>query len=169
MAKKINMLELKINFNDVCMRELGLDIDDNNHIYDMDTESIYKMKDRFIKYSEDEYPVLAHDEIDLNLIENPRLMEILFGTWIIKWKNSRIARGQNIQDISSFYQSAIRGSSKGFFVVTYIENGESKEIKSGTFVNESVRILHLITILNHTSHYYDFDKFDIEIPRKDKK
>ena len=112
MAKKINMLELKINFNDVCMRELGLDIDDNNHIYDMDTESIYKMKDRFIKYSEDEYPVLAHDEIDLNLIENPRLMEILFGTWIIKWKNSRIARGQNIQDISSFYQSAIRGSCK---------------------------------------------------------
>ena len=54
--KKINMPELKINFNDITMRELKLDIDDNNHIYDMDTESVYMIKEKYIKYSEDEYP-----------------------------------------------------------------------------------------------------------------
>lgn len=162
--KKINMTELKINFNDITMRELKLDIDDNNHIYDMDTESVYMIKEKYIKYSEDEYPAIMRDEIDMNLIENPRLMEMLFGIWITKWA----ARKQ--VEITSFYQSAIRGSNKGFFVMTYIaSNGETQEMKSDVFVNESVRIFNLISKLNHTSHMYDLSELDIEIPRKDGK
>ena len=31
--EKENLLEFKVNFNDITMRELGLDIDENNHVY----------------------------------------------------------------------------------------------------------------------------------------
>ena len=161
-GKVINMTEIKINFNDIVMRELGLDVDEEDHIYDMDTESIYKVKDKFIKYSEDEYPVIGHNEIDMNLIENPRLMEILFGMWIVKW-----AKRKNVE-VTSFSQNAIRGSNDGFFNMTYVKNGESKEMKSGVFINESLRIFNLICILNHRDHMYDVSQFNIEI-KKDKK
>lgn len=162
--KKINITEIKVNFNDISMRELRLDIDENDHIYDMDTESIYMIKEKYIKYSEDEYPNIMRDEIDMNLIENPRLMEILFGTWIVKWATRKQV------EITSFYQSTIRGSNKGFFVMTYIDaNGETQEMKSDVYINESVRIFNLISKLNHTSHMYDLTKLDIEIPRKDGK
>ena len=162
--KKINITEIKVNFNDISMRELRLDSDENDHIYDMDTESIYMIKEKYIKYSEDEYPNIMRDEIDMNLIENPRLMEILFGTWIVKWATRKQV------EITSFYQSTIRGSNKGFFVMTYIDaNGETQEMKSDVYINESVRIFNLISKLNHTSHMYDLTKLDIEIPRKDGK
>lgn len=161
--KKFNMTEIKVNFNDIVMRELGLDIDENDHVYDMDTESIYTMKDKFIKYSEEEYPVIHANEIELNLIENPRLMEMLFGLWIQKWAERKHV------EVSSFSQIAIRGSKNGFFNMTYVENGEVKEIKSNIFINESLRIFNLICILNHRDHMYNVDQFNIEIIRKDKK
>ena len=158
-----NLLELKINFNDISMREMSLDIDDENHIYDMDTESIYQIKEKFIKYSEDEYPLLNHDEIDMNLIENPRLMEILFGMWVVKWG------ARKGYEVTSYYQSIIRGSQEGIFVVTYVNtNGEVNELKSDKFINESVRIFNLISKMNHTNRMYDLSKFDIEI-RRDRK
>ncbi len=161
--KAVNLTEIKVNFNDIVMRELGLDIDDNDHIFDMETESIYKVKEKYIKYSEDEYPVINHDEIDMNLIENPRLMEILFGTWVVKW-----AARKNVE-VTSFSQIAVRGSNTGFFSMTYVENGEAKEVKSNIFINESLRIFNLVCILNHTDHIYDTTQFNIEILRKDKK
>ena len=161
--KKINLTEIKVNFNDIVMRELGLDIDDDNHVYDLDTETIYKVKDRYIKYSEDEYPIIHPSEIEMNLIENPRLMEILFGMWIPKWE-----RRKNVE-VTSFSQISVRGSSNGFFNMTYIENGEVKEIKSDVFINESLRIFNLICKLNHRVHMYDVSQFNIEIIRKDKR
>ena len=162
--KKINMTEIKVNFNDIVMREFGLDINDDDHIYDMDTNEVYMIKEKYIKYSEDEYPVIGHNEMDMNLIENPRLMEILFGTWIVKKWGNRFG-----YHISSFSQNAIRGSTKGFFAMTYVVNGENKEIKSDIFINESLRIFNLVCKLNHRDHMYDTTQFDIEIVRKDKK
>lgn len=166
MAKRLTqaqLTEIKINFNDICLREMGLDINDDDYLYDIDTESIYKVKDKFIKYSEEEFPVIHANEIELNLFENPRLMEILFGMWIVKW-----ATRKNVE-VTSFSQIAIRGSNTGFFNMTYVENGEAKEIKSDVFINESLRIFNLITILNHRNHIYDVSQFNIEIPRKDRK
>ena len=160
-------LRLKIDFNDISMREFGLDIDENDHIYDMDTETILVINDKFIKYSEDEFPVISHNEIDLNLIENPRLMEIIFGHFIVAYANR-----ENLT-ITSNYQSNINGSDKGIFVVTYIKDdsvhAETQEIKSDAFVNESLRIFNLVTKINHRSHLYkDLSRFDIPIVRKGK-
>ena len=164
MAKK-NMFEIKRNFNDIVMREMGLDIDDNDHIYNMDTETIFTFKGKFIKYTENEYQPITSNEIDMNLIENPRLMEILFCNFIDNY-----AKRKNIE-ITSFYQSAVQGSSKGFFVVTYLDGPtkETKEFKSDVFINESLRIFNLICKLNHRAHMYDTTMFDIEIPKKDGK
>jgi len=153
----------KIDFNDIICRELGLSVDDNDHVVDVDLESVLMINDKFIKYSDDQYPKLFHNEIDLNLIENPRLTEILFGRWV-----SRRAQSKGIE-ITSMYQSAIRGSNKGFFVVTYNVGSEPREKRSDVFVNESLRILNLICKLNHTEHLYKarINNLDIEIIRKD--
>ena len=156
------LYEAKLDFNDIVCRELGLSTDENDHIIDLDIESILMIKDKYIKYTDDQYPKLMHNEIDLNLIENPRLTEILFGRWV-----ERRAQSKGIE-ITSMYQSAIRGSNKGFFVVTYDVLGEPREKKSDIFVNESVRIFNLICKLNHTEHLYKtrLEKLDIEIIRK---
>lgn len=165
MKETVNLLDIdtKVNFNDIVMREMGLDIDENDHLYDMETEYLYKVKEKFIRYSEEEYPILYNNEIDMNLIENPKLMEILFGLWIEKWGK------RNNYKITSFSQISLKGSKNGFFNITYVNNkGEIKEIKSNIFINESLRIFNLICILNHRPKMYDFSRFNIEIIRKDK-
>lgn len=75
--KKVNLFDLKVRFNDVVMRELGLDTTDDDYLYNVDTESILQIKEKFIKYVDNEYFILKPNEIELNLIENPRLMELL--------------------------------------------------------------------------------------------
>ena len=65
-------------------------------------------------------------------------------------------------------QVPLEGSKKGYFTLSYVDiaTGECKELKSDVFMNESVRILNFITKINMTSHLYDFDEFDVEIPKK---
>lgn len=154
------LFNLESAFNDMVMRELGLDLDENNHVVSMDTMEIFQIKDKFIKYKENEYDQVYFNEIELNLLENPRMMEILYGIWL-----NRREAGRGIE-ITSIYQSQIRGSNKGFFVTTYMYNGESDEAKSDVFINESVRVFNLITKIRHTDHLYDFAKYDIEIERR---
>lgn len=145
------VLDLKIDFNDICMREMGIDITDEGYIYSMDTESIITIKEKYIKYSDYLYPVLKHNEIDLNLIENSRLMESIAVMYI----SSRISNR-----IISFSQCPIDGTNKGRFVMYYDKNGEVKEYTSDPFINESTRIFNMICKLNKTSHLYRFDKYD---------
>ena len=164
--KEEQMHEIKIDFNNIVLREFKLGLDDYDHLYDKETDSIYQISERFIKYSEDMIPILHTNEIDFNVIENPRLMEILFGMWVNKWEQRNAAK------VTSYYQTAIRGSKKGFFVLTYLVNGATKEYKSDVFVNESMRIFNLVCKLNHTDHLYDRDilnRLDIEIIRKGQK
>ena len=159
----IPFYELKIGFNDIALRELGLSIDDDDHVCDDEAETVLTIKDSYLKYSDEEYPIMNHNEIELNLLENPHLMEILFGIWV-----KRRAERKGLQ-IVSFYQSSIRGTSRAQFIVNYEQPDSSiSESKSDLFVNESVRILNLICKLNHTDHLYDFKMFDIDL-KKDKK
>lgn len=155
--KKVNLFKIKLAFNDVFMRETGLDIDDNDHVYDMDRQEVLQIKEKFIKYCDYEFPVLNHNEIDLNLIENPRLTEIL----AFKWLTDHIAN-----EIVSLDQTIITGSNKGHFVMSYVKNGRTESIKSEAFINESVRIFNLITKINKTEHLYNFNQWDISIERK---
>lgn len=164
-SKKISDKEfrsIKLDFNDICLREMGLDVEeDNNHVYDIEDGSVLVVTDKFIRYFyEDEDIKVAHNEIELNLIENPRLMEVMFNHYMVKYAAKK---GWNI---TSIYQSNNIGSSNGIFVITYIEEysntGETKNLQSDSFLNESLRIFNLICKLNHRTHLYkDLSRFNI--------
>lgn len=158
--KKVNLFDLKVRFNDVVMRELGLDTTDDDYLYNVDTESILQIKEKFIKYVDNEYFILKPNEIELNLIENPRLMELLS----IPFLNDLCKRSNVV--FQSINQCPITGTDKGIFVLSYIKNGTITDFKSDAFVNESVRIFNLICKVNRTCNLYKFDEFDIKIERK---
>ena len=154
-----NLLRTTLIFNDAFMRETGLDIDDNDHIYNMETDSALVINGKFLKYRDYEFPVLNGNEIDMNLLENPKLCETLANMWL----------HDNIKnDILSLDQCAIPGSAKGAFVMSYIKNGKTENIKSDPFINESVRVFNLICKITKRTHLYDFDSMDVVI-EKDKK
>ena len=158
--KKIDMFDLKLRFNDIVLREFGLGVTDDDYVFDYDSDTILQIKEKYIKYSEDEYPVTKADEIDLNLIENPRLTETL----VLPYMHRACARrGSQFQSLA---QVPIDGTNKGIFVLYYEKDGQTKSIASDPYVNESVRIFNLVTILNKTSHMYNFNEFDVEIVRK---
>lgn len=162
MAKKMDYFDLKVRFNDVVMRELGLDITEDDYLYDMDSMSIIQIKEKYIKYSEHEYTMFRHNEIEMNLIENPRLMENIALPFLVNFC------GREGYIFHSMAQVPLEGSKKGYFTLSYVDiaTGECKEVKSDVFMNESVRILNFITKINMTSHLYDFNEFDVEIPKK---
>ena len=154
-------LELKVDFNDRVMRELGLDLTDEGYLFDIDTESVIQIKSKYIKYSEYEYPVTGPNEIDFNVIDNSRLMETISFPFLVNYCNSK---GYEFHSIS---QNPAPDSNKGTFVLTYkTPSGEVKEIKSDLFKNESVRVFNLICKINKTTRLYDFEEMDIIIPRK---
>lgn len=158
--RELHLLNLKMGFNDIAMRELGLDITDDDYIYDMDTETIIQINEKFIKYSDLVDPILKFNEIDLNLIENPKLMENLVLKYLTDHINNKIV---------SLSQSLIAGSNKGYFEMAYLKNNEVMKMKSDPYKNESVRILNLICKINKTVHLYDFNKYDIVIDKKGSK
>lgn len=160
LIKREKSYDLKVNFNDICMREMKYDVTDEDYLYNIDTDEIIQIKDKFIKYFEDGYPEVNHNEIDLNLIENSRLMETLFLYYVRRWIERKHYK------FVAIAQSPISGSSKGEFILTYEDNGAIKNIKSDAFDNESLRIFNLVCKLNHTSHLYEFNDFDVEIERK---
>ena len=160
MAKKVDMFEISDRFNDIMMRELGLDIDDNNYVVDLESESYLTIKEKFIKYCDNPYPMLRHNEIEMNLLENPRLTETLALPFLDRYCKRM---GWTFHSTS---QCSVTDSNKGYFLMSYTVNGETHDISSKTFVNESVRIFNLICKLNKTERLYQLDEFDIEIDRK---
>lgn len=157
--KKNDVFRTMLNFNDAFMRETGLDIDDNDHVYNIDTDHALAINEKFLKYRDYEYPVLEANEIDFNLLENPKLCESIANMWF----------HDNIKnEIISLDQCIIPGSTKGTFALSYLKNGRTENIKSDPFVNESVRVFNLICKIVRRTHLYDFDSMDIVI-EKDKK
>ena len=62
--RESTLLKLKIGFNDIVMRELGLDITEDDHIYDMDTNTIIQINEKFIKYCKELDIVNLINDID---------------------------------------------------------------------------------------------------------
>lgn len=157
--KKNDVFRTILIFNDAFMRETGLDIDDNDHVYNMETDSALVIRDKYLKYRDYEYPVLNANEIDFNLLENPKLCETLANMWLHDNINNNIL---------SLDQCIIPGSKRGTFVLSYFKNGKIENIKSDAFLNESVRVFNLICKITKRTHLYDFESMDIII-EKDKK
>lgn len=160
--KKVNLLGLKMRFNDIFMREAGLDYNYNNHVYNIETDSVLVINEKYLKYGEFEYPVLDYNEIDFDLLGNPKLCESLFMMWATDHINNEIIGMQ---------QCIIPGSEKGYFVMSFVKEGRTTDIRSEAFINESVRIFNLLCKILHSEHLYkrDLENLDIKIERKDKK
>lgn len=160
--KVVDMFELQQRFNDIVMRELGLDIDEHGYVLDMDTETIYTIKEKFIKYKEEPYTPVRHDEIEMNLLENPRLMETLALPFFTRYCTEM---GWELHSASQCLDEA---SGNGYYLLSYIVNGETHGITSKIWLNESLRIFDLICKLNKTEVLYKniMNDFDIEINRK---
>ena len=158
--QKEKIFKISLIFNDAFMRELGLDIDDNDHIFNLETDHALVINEKFLKYRDYEYPVLNANEIDFNLLENHKLCETLANAWLHDHVNN---------DILSLDQCIIPGSSRGTFVMSYIKNGKIESVKSDAFLNESVRVFNLICKITRRTHLYDFEEMDIIIEKKDKK
>lgn len=154
MKKKVITDELRIRFNDICMRELSLDITEDDKVFDMDTNTIIVYKDKYLKYYNGPYDKIRSNEIRFNLLENSNLLLVVFSVFLEKYSQ---AEGVYI---SSYYQSAMKGEN-GYAAFCKEINGGSEEIHSDLFINESVRILNLICKVNGTTNRYDFDMFDI--------
>ena len=160
---KAECLKIKIDFNIKVMRELGLDITDDDYLYDMDQMSIIQLKGRYIKYCEDYEPVLKHDEIDMNFIENSRLLEIISYPFFFNYCNEL---GVELVSLSQVLKP---DSDKGCYILSYNQNGTIREIKSDYFSSESVRIFNLISKINKTTSFYRFKEFDVEFPKPNRR
>lgn len=153
-------ISLRIAFNDIAIRELGLEIDENSEriceICD-DAINILQYNDKFLKYYEGPNTIVRHNEIELNLIDNSRLMQILFGRFIAKYS------AVNNLDVLSYYLTTnnTMANNPGQFVCTVEVAKKCTNIESDYFVNESVRILNLICKLNGTDSRYNFKELDM--------
>lgn len=162
--KEKKMLDLKINFNTIVMRELGLDYNEDGYIFkypdnEDDFAELLQIKEKFIKYSEEQYPIIAHNEIDLNLIDNPRLMEYL----VYMYLNDNLAN----PIVSIEIIQAPEGGGLCYAVLSYRTETEIKSISSDVFVNESVCLFNLICKIKKTTVLYRYlDEFDVIIEHK---
>lgn len=166
--KEKQLLDLKINFNTIAMRELGLDYnEEDGYVYrypddDNGVAELLQIKEKFIKYSEDQYPVVAHNEIDLNLIENPRLMEYL----VYKYLQDNITN----EIVSVEIVQAPEGGGLCYAVLSFKADNEIRSIKSDIFVNEAVCLFNLICKIKKTTMLYRgyINDFDVIIERNNK-
>ena len=156
MTKKKELItyEIKSAFNDYCMRELKLDVTEDDKVFYIDTNEIIKYNDKFLKYPENEYANIRPDEIEFNLLKNTRIMESLLSRFLDEYQH------RNGIEITSILQSPNAGGD-GYCALTYLQNGKTLEYRSDNFKNESLRMFNLVTKLNNTSHLYDFKFFDI--------
>ena len=155
-VKKVITPQLVERFNDICMREFGFDVEENGHLYSMDTNEIFVYKDKLLKYCDEEDKIVRSNEIELNFLENSRLLEAIFGKYIARYATKYIVY------INSFYQSTSIHGERGYIACSYVgQNGIVSEIRSDEFLNESVRIFNLLCKLNNTCSMYDFEMFDI--------
>lgn len=158
---KIITQELKLLFNERCMREFKLDCDeDTGLLCDYDTEELFYYNEKYIKVPEDDTIYLEQNEIELDFIRNPRLMEIFVKRFLEQYQ------ARTGIYVNSTYQSTSTLGERGYYAISYLQNGVTREFASDMFFNESVRMFNLVCKLNNTAHMYDFNTFDILEIRK---
>ena len=152
-------ISLRMAFNDIALNELNLEVDENSsRIYELGdgTMNLLQYNDRFLKYYEGPTTIVRANEMELNLINNVKLMQILFGRFINKY-----AMEHNLNVLSYFSTTNnTLANSPGQFVCTIEVAKKCNNIESDYFINESVRILNLICKLNGTDGRYNFKELD---------
>lgn len=148
--KEQELFDLRVQFNDYVLRELGLDINDDNYVYDIEKQQLLQINGKFIKYPEsitDSQYINKNKEIELNCIENAGLVEIL----AVRYINDFCKKlGITLQSVS---QECV-DNNNGYFSLAYITGGNILHKDSDCFINESIRIFNLVCKLNKTDRLY---------------
>ena len=80
---------IKIAFNDFCIRELKLDVSDDDRLCRIDETdnsiTLIKYNDKFLKCP-DEYTIIRGDELELNLLKNVRIMDSLLSSFLDEYE-----------------------------------------------------------------------------------
>lgn len=152
--------DLREAFNDVCMKEMGLDITDTDLIYDIDTNSILQIDGMYLKYCASEYDQINPNmEIRFSLIEDPKLM-----AYLTTWYCEKVINSINCKLLGLNHYIIDNNTYRGYATLTVQPNynvyyngeivgyGCIREIRSGNYINESVRLLSLICNLNGKSN-----------------
>lgn len=162
--------DLREIFNDVCLREMGLDITNEGLVYDTESNTIMQFDGLFLKYCPSKYTIINQSlEVRFTLIENPKLMSMLASWYCTKELTKKgykvLGLNQyivNPQKYLGYVTLAIEPNSPAMKyngqIAAYIS---VKDIASDSYVNESVRLLSLICKVNGTSEMYDLSALDV--------
>lgn len=149
--------ELRIRFNQFCTTELGFDIDEQTErLYDLDTDELVVINEKFIKDYEGEYSDIRYyaNDTKLLLLDNAGLLTALFMIYLGKFNGT--------MDVLTFQHStSTKGDSGKFSCTIKGVNGINEIIESDSFMNESVRIFNIICKINKTVMRYNFKEFDV--------
>lgn len=141
-----------LEFGDLTLRELGLEINQDNHIVDQDTGHLLTFKDKKIKYNTGIIFRLNKDEISYDPLNNPKLMNHLFAYY-----TNKLADEESVY-IGSYFNIPVNNSDK---FVMKVKTDDSF-IKSEPYFSESVRIMDIVCKLNDSDtdvSKYDFKNF----------
>jgi len=152
---------LILDFNDKVMRELRLDLTpEDDLLCDDYNEIIIQIKGKFIKYIEDENDTLKSNEIWMNFLKNPQLLEMVCYPFFNRYC---MERGYEMQSLS---HTITPRETRGQFNLVYSNNGIIETISSDPLMNESNQIFNLVCKINGTDHMYKFDMFEVELPQR---
>lgn len=136
-----------IEFGDLTLKEIGLDVDEDNHIVDEESGMPILMKGKFLKYNYGPVKRTTKEEINYDPLANPKLMNLLLGYYSSKLESE----GSRGVDICS---STIGPEDKQ---ILKIKTGNDT-IESAAYYNESVRIMDVICQINESGE--DVSKYD---------
>lgn len=122
------------------MQEIGLDVDNKNHIIDQDTGNLIQYNGKNLKYTEESQSILR-SEMEFNPIENPKLMSHLFSYYTNKI-HEEDGRYVNI------YYSVQDNPNTKKGAIELKEEKENISMKSASYNNDSLKYMDLILQLN---------------------
>lgn len=161
--------DLREIFNDVCLRELGLDLTKEDLVYDIESNTVLQFDGLYLKYCPSKYTIINQSiEIPFNLIENPKLMTMLVSRYCI---NAMEKRGFKVLGLNQYITNQQKYLGYVALVIepraAIMYNGQiagyvrMQDIRSGVFINESVRLLSLLCKINGTGDMYDLSALDV--------
>lgn len=132
------------------MSEIGLDVDDNNHIVDQDTGMNLQFNGKNLLCDDPTKRIFKkRDEITFNPIESPKLMNSLFSYYINK------IHEEDGRYINIYYP--VQDGDKGYMELK--EETTNTTMKSNSYKNDCLKYADLILQLNGNDDN-DLRKFD---------
>jgi hypothetical protein len=144
-------------FNDIIMREIGLEIDDDLNIRDQDTGDLIQYKGKQVKLAESTTRA-AKNEIPFDPINNSQFMANMFGYYTQKLH----AEDENLS-VNIFYQTDKTEEGKSRIEAKVSDNGNNCTLSSKEYYNDSLKYAELISKLNGNN--IDFSEIDAPIKK----